>query len=105
MNAIAFQPMMPHTLQETGLAHGLVLDLVLKHAFYEGTVTLETLARRTKLSSSIIHPLYRHLQKEQLCDTRPMVANQYEISLTNRWRPIPENPAKNYPSPAPPPAP
>jgi predicted ATPase with chaperone activity len=95
--------MMPHTLQETGLAHGLVLDLVLKHAFYEGTVTLETLARRTKLSSSIIHPLYRHLQKEQLCDTRTMVGNDYEISLTNRGRAMAEMALKKsqYAGPAP----
>lgn len=86
MNAIAFQPMTPHTLQETGLAPGLVLDLVLKHAFYEGTVTLETLARRTKLSSSIIHPMYRHLQKEQLCDTRTMGAASAKGSAAPRHK-------------------
>jgi predicted ATPase with chaperone activity len=90
MNDIAFQPTMPQTVEETGLSHGLVLDLVLKHAFYEGTVTLDTLSRRTKLSPSIIHPMYRHLQKEQLCETKSMVGNDYEIALTTRGRAMAE---------------
>ena len=82
----AFRPAETHTLEDTGLSYGLVLDLVLKHAFFEGTVTLKRLAERTKLNAPIIHSMYRHLQKEQLCDTRSMVENDYEISLTTRGR-------------------
>lgn len=80
------QPKTPHTVEETGLSQGLVLDLVLKHAFFEGTATLETLSRRSRLAPSIIHSIYRHLQREQLCDTRGMVGDDYEIALTARGR-------------------
>lgn len=80
----------PHTIQELGLSFGMVLDLVLKHAFFEGTSTLSRLAERSRLSPTIIHAMYRHLHKEQLCDTRAMVENDYEISLTNRGRALAE---------------
>ncbi len=76
----------PHTLQELGLSFSLVLELVLKHAYFEGTATLSRLAERSKLSPNIIHAVYRHLHKEQLCDTRAMIDNDYEISLNSRGR-------------------
>jgi len=75
-----------HSIEETGLPFGLVLDLVLKHAYFEGTVLLRTLMDRTKLSPMIIHAMYRHLQKEQLCETRTMIGEDYEISLSNKGR-------------------
>src|SRR6266446_9840436 len=73
-------------IEETGLPPTLVLDLILKHAFVEGTVTLRRLSERTKLSTPIIHSLYRHLQKEHLCETRTMVGDDYEISLSAKGR-------------------
>jgi hypothetical protein len=90
VNGSRFQPMAPHNIEETGLTFGLVLDLVLRHAFLEGSVTLEILAYRSKLSLPIIHSLFRHLQKEQLCDTRAMVGEDYEISLSSRGRQMAE---------------
>src|SRR5579862_675 len=81
-----FRPRAVHSVEETGLPFGLVLDLVLKHAYFSGTVTLQTLVERTMLSAPIIHALYRHLKKEQLCDTRTMVGDDYEIALTTRGR-------------------
>lgn len=80
----------PHTIQELGLSFGMVLDLILKHAFFEGTSTLSRLAERSRLSPTIMHAMYRHLHKEQLCDTRAMVENDYEISLTSRGRALAE---------------
>jgi predicted ATPase with chaperone activity len=73
-------------IEETGLPQSLVLDLVLKHAFVEGTVTLRRLTERTKLSTQVIHTMYRHLQKEHLCETRTMVGDDYEISLSAKGR-------------------
>src|SRR5712692_6131216 len=92
-----------HTMEETGLSTGLVLDLLLKHAFFGGTVTLRTLAERTKLSSSIIHSMYRHFQREQLCDTRAMVGDDYEITLSTRGRAMADVALKKsqYAGPAP----
>ena len=80
----------PNTIQELGLPFGLVLDLVLKHAFFEGTTTLSRLAERSRLSPSIIHTMYRHMHREQLFDARAMVDNDYEISLNSRGRALAE---------------
>ena len=103
MNGLRVQPAAPHNIEETGLAFSLVLDLILRHAFLEGTVKLETLAQRSKLSPSIIHSVFRHLQREQLCDTRAMVGDDYEISLSNRGRQLAEVALKKtqYAGPAP----
>src|SRR5438105_887995 len=97
------RPMEAHTIEETGLSPGLVLDLVLKHAFFGGAVTLRALAEKTKLSSGIIHSMYRHLQKEQLCETRSMVGDDYEISLSARGRAMADVALKKsqYAGPAP----
>jgi MoxR-like ATPase len=81
-----FQPNAPRSIEETGLSQGLILDLILRQAFFEGIVTLGTLAERSRLSPTIIHWVYRYLLKEQLCETRSMVGNDYEIALTTRGR-------------------
>lgn len=81
-----YRPGEAQTLEQAGLSFSLVLDLVLKCAYLEGTVTLGMLAERTKLSLTIIHAIYRYLQKEQLCDTRVMIGNDYEIALTAKGR-------------------
>jgi hypothetical protein len=98
-----FLPRVPHTAGETGLNPGLLLDLVLRHAFFEGTLTLETLADRARLSPSIVRAIYRHFLKEQLCDTRAMVGDDYEISLSARGRAMAEVALKKsqYAGPAP----
>src|SRR5947209_10526177 len=97
------RPAEAFSIEDTGLPPTLVLDLVLKHAFAEGTVTLKRLAERTKLSSPIIHSIYRHLQKEHLCETRTMVGDDYEISLSAKGRGMAEVALKKsqYTGPAP----
>ena len=99
----AFQREAPRTIEETGISQGLIVDLLLKHAFFEGAVTLGTLADRSKLSPTIVHWVYRYLLKEQLCETRAMVGNDYEISLTSRGRSMADVALKKgqYAGPAP----
>jgi len=98
-----YQPKEAHHLDETGLSLSLVLDLILKYTYFEGAMTLATLVQRSKLSSTIIHAMYRHLQKEQLCDTRAMVGDDYEISLSIKGRAMAEVALKksHYAGPAP----
>ena len=86
----AFQRNAPRSIEETGISQGLILDLLLRQAFFEGIVTLGKLAERSKLSPTIIHWVYRYLLKEQLCETRAMVGDDYEISLTSRGRSMAE---------------
>lgn len=99
----SFQPREAHHLEDTGLSLSLVLDLILKYTYLEGAMTLAKLMERSKLSSTIIHAMYRHIQKEQLCDTRAMVGDDYEISLSNKGRNMAEVALKksHYAGPAP----
>ena len=99
----AFQPKAPHNIKDTGISQGLILDLLLRQAFFEGIVTLGKLSELSKLSPTIVHWVYRYLLKEQLCDTRAMVGNDYEISLTSRGRSMAEVALKKgqYAGPAP----
>lgn len=98
-----FRPKAVQDLEDTGLSQGLILDLILKYAYFEGTLTLSKLAQRSKLSPTIIYSMYRHLQKEQLCDTRAMIGNDYEISLSSKGRSMAEVAIKKsqYTGPAP----
>lgn len=89
-DAPLFQPPEAKTLEETGLPPRLLFDLVLKHAFQEGVVTLARLAQRLKLSPPIIHSIYHQLQKEHLCETRTMVGYDYEIVLSTKGRSMAE---------------
>lgn len=102
-NEMAFQPSEAQSVEETGLSQGLILDLILKYAYFEGAATLARLSQRSKLSPTIIHAMYRHMQREQLCDTRAMVGNDYEISLSNKGRTMAEVALKKsqYAGPAP----
>jgi predicted ATPase with chaperone activity len=86
----AFQPRAPRSIEETGISQGLILDLLLRQAFFEGIVTLGKLSERSKLNPTIVHWVYRYLLKEQLAETRAMVGNDYEISLTSRGRSMAE---------------
>ena len=85
-SSTSYWPQEAQNLEQTGLSFSLVLDLILKSAYLEGTIMLGVLAERTKLNLTIIHAAYRYMQKEQLCDTRVMVGNDYEISLTAKGR-------------------
>src|SRR5574341_691499 len=98
-----FQPRESHKIEDTGLSNGLLVDLVLKHVFFEGTVLLRTIAQRAKLHPSVTLALYRQFQKEQLVETRGMQGDDYEIYLRNKGRSMAEVALKKsqYAGPAP----
>jgi predicted ATPase with chaperone activity len=103
-----FEPADAHTLEDTGLPPNLLLDLVLKHAYFEGTAALSKLAERTRLSPVVVHSIYRQLHKEHLCDTRARETSavhdeDYQIALTARGRERAEIALRNchYVGPAP----
>lgn len=100
---LPFQPAQAHSIEETGLSPNLIFDLILKHAYFEGMVSLDKLAERSRLSPAIIRSVYRHFQKEHLCETRAMVGDDYEISLSNRGRDMAEVALRksHYAGPAP----
>lgn len=98
-----FRPDQPHSIEETGLPQNLVIDLVLRHAFFAGTITLTKLTEQTKLGPTIIHSIYRHFQKEHLCETRTMIGDDYQIYLSGKGREMADVALKksHYAGPAP----
>lgn len=80
----SFQPQPATTVDETGLPRGLVFELILKRAFLEGTTTLRRLVTETKLGFGVVNTVFRNLQKEQLCEIKGMVGDDYELTLTTQ---------------------
>src|SRR5260370_25375542 len=103
MDREQFQPREASKIEDTGLSNGMLVDLVLKHVFFEGTALLRVIADRTKLSPGVILALYRQFQKEQLVETRSMQGEDYEITLTNKGRSMAEGALNKgqYSGPAP----
>jgi hypothetical protein len=99
----SFQPRDTHHLEDTGLSLSLILDLLLKYTYLEGAMTLAKLMERPSSAPPSSTLMYRHFQKEQLCDTRAMVGDDYEISLSNKGRSMAEVALKksHYAGPAP----
>jgi MoxR-like ATPase len=78
------RPVRPTTLEETGLSAATIADLILKRLYIGGATTLTRLSKHTRLDYGIVEPLFRSLQKEQLCETKGMTGHDFEVSLTAR---------------------
>lgn len=60
-------PSPPRNLAETGLRSAFVVDLLLKHLFVGGQLTLAELAERCRLPALVIEPLLAFMRNERLC--------------------------------------
>jgi len=100
MDRECFHPEEAASLERTGLPRGLIVDLILKYAFFEGTITLAELIERSKLSPNIIHSIYQQLHQERLCESR---SYEDRISLNSKGRGLAEIALKKsqYVGPAP----
>ncbi len=98
-----FAPQTAATIEQTGLTRGLIIELILKHVYAEGSMTLGAIAARTRLSFGIVDIIFRHFQREQLCETRGTVGEDYEITLTGKGRALAESAyiKSHYVGPAP----
>jgi predicted ATPase with chaperone activity len=103
VDRITFYTKEAQTVEETGLPESFIVDLILKHIFFAGSIILASLAEATKLNYGIVLGVYRQLQKEHLAETKSMVADDYQISLTVRGRSVAELAVKksHYVGPAP----
>jgi predicted ATPase with chaperone activity len=100
INRNVFHPAEAATLEQTGLSRGLILDLVLKYAFFEGTITLAELIEKSKLGTAVVQALYRHLHDQRLCESR---SYENRITLNSKGRDLAEVALKKsqYLGPAP----
>jgi hypothetical protein len=81
-----FAPSVPQTLEELGIGHGLVLDLMLRRLLLEGYSSLQSLSERLKLSVAVIDIIFRHMRQQQLVEIKGMIGNDYSFSLSGAGR-------------------
>ncbi len=83
-----FRPRNPVTLQDAGLNQNMLIDLMLKLSLLDGVTTLGRLASQMKVSMNIMDQLFRHFRREQLCEVKGMVGNDYELTLSAAGRKV-----------------
>lgn len=78
----------PHSLEETGLDHFFVADLLLKHLQLVSNQTLSQLARHMALPGAVLEPLIAFLRKEAKVETRgaDIDGQGVRFALTDRGR-------------------
>jgi hypothetical protein len=81
-----FRPSIPQTVEELGIPHPLVVDLVLRRMLLEGSSSLTGLGKSLKLSISVVESIFRHLRQQQLVEVKGMAGNDYNFVLSQAGR-------------------
>lgn len=81
-----FAPAMPQTLDDLGISHSLVMDLMLRRLLLEGSCTLGSLSTKLKLSIPVVDIVFRHLRQQQYVEVKGMVGNDYHFALSAAGR-------------------
>ena len=81
-----FFPALPKSLEELGVPHNIVVDIMIKTTLLEGVTTLNRLADRMKISVPLAGAVFSHLRKEQYVEVKGMVGNDYEFMLSAAGR-------------------
>ena len=80
----------PNTLADTGLSEAFLGDLVVKHLFDGGVLTMATLTERLALSGPILEEIINFLRKEARVEIRGAMADgsasNLRYALTERGR-------------------
>ncbi|MFO7528458.1 MAG: hypothetical protein R6W86_06600, partial [Marinobacter sp.] len=78
----------PHSLQETGLEHFFVADLLVKHLNLVSNQTLQQLSRNISLSGAILEPVIVYLRQEAKVESRGANFSESGVryALTDRGR-------------------
>jgi predicted ATPase with chaperone activity len=81
-------PLVPLTIEETGLDFGFLADLALKTVYADTNCTTDRAAQRLKLSANVTEELLQHLYREKLVEIRGLKAygnNRYGM-LDRGWQ-------------------
>jgi predicted ATPase with chaperone activity len=95
--------MIPDRIEDLGIPHSLVSDLILRYLWMHGSGTLASLHATLKLSFPVLETLFHQLRVQQVLEVKGMVGNDYAFSLTNTGRAIAtsRNEVCQYVGPAP----
>ncbi|TFG73638.1 MAG: ATP-binding protein, partial [Anaerolineales bacterium] len=88
-----YEPLIPRSVEETGLSMGLLSDLALKVLYFESYMTGRDLALRMGLPfPNVVSVVLEFLRREKLCEVRSATGrggfseSTYEYVLTSRGR-------------------
>jgi len=78
----AFAPPVPQTVEELGIPHSLLVDLVMRRALLEGGSTLQSLSKALRVSVQVIGTIFQHLRSQHLVEVKGMAGNDYNFTLS-----------------------
>ena len=64
-------PPIPETLEETGLTQNLLLQLILKHAYFRDTFSIREMSRDIRIGPELVESLFSYLKKQNHIFVRP----------------------------------
>ncbi|MCX5889642.1 MAG: ATPase [Deltaproteobacteria bacterium] len=64
-------PPIPKTLEETGLTQNLLIQLLLKHAYFRDTFSVREMVRDLKIGAQLVETLISYLKTQNLLFVRP----------------------------------
>ncbi len=76
-------PLIPETLEETGLTQNLLIQLLLKHAYFRDTFSLREMVHDLKVGASLVESLISYLKTQTLLFVRPrdVFTNKSRLSM------------------------
>ena len=76
-------PRVPQTLEETGLTHNLLIQLILKHAYFRDTFSIREMTGDIRIGAHLVEPLLNNLKQQNLIFARPrdILSNRNRMSM------------------------
>jgi len=78
----AFSPPVPQTVEELGIPHSLLVDLVMRRSLLEGGSTLQSLSNALRVPVPVINSIFQHLRSQHLVEVKGMQGNDYSFTLS-----------------------
>ena len=76
-------PPIPKTLEETGLTQNLLIQLLLKHAYFRDTFSIREMVRDLRIGAQMVETLIAYLKTQNLLFVRPrdVFTNKARLSM------------------------
>jgi predicted AAA+ superfamily ATPase len=76
-------PPIPKTLEETGLTQNLLIQLLLKHAYFQDTFSVGEMARDLRIGAHLVETLISYLKTQGLLFVRPrdVLTSRTQLSM------------------------
>ncbi len=81
-----FAPPIPQSVEELGIPHSLLVDLVMRRSLLEGGSTLQTLSTALRVPVPVINTIFQHLRTQHLVEVKGMQGNDYNFTLSNNGK-------------------